>query len=66
MNGFGWRYTLGDAAGTTSYKEIRTTPIATAALGSGIIAAETFRAGVPSPYLQAGLPPVLTFAYSET
>lgn len=61
--GYGWRYTIGDSAGTTSYKETRTASVATAALGSSIIAAETFRAGLASPLLQAGLPSVLTFAY---
>ena len=64
--GYGRRYTLGDSAGTTSYKEIGTASIATANLGSSIIAVEAFKAGVPSPLLAAGLPNVLTFAYSET
>jgi hypothetical protein len=64
--GYGRRYTLGDGAGTTSYKETGTASIATANLGSSIIAVEGFKAGVPSPLLAAGLPNVLTFAYSET
>jgi hypothetical protein len=62
--GYGWRYTLGDNLGTTSFIETRTVSIATAALGSSVIAAETFKAGVPSPQLTAGLPNILTFAYS--
>ena len=64
--GYGWRYTIGNAAGTTSFKETRTLSVATAAMGSSILAAETFRAGLPSPALQAGLPSVIVFAYTAT
>lgn len=56
--GWGWRYTLGDEFSTYSDKVLLSDSWTLIDLGSSVIAAETYSAGLATPVLATGLPAV--------
>lgn len=58
----GYRYTIGDALGTTSYKQTQAR-FSTQQINGSIMAVDTFSAGLPYPILSEGNNSVLAFPH---